>query len=84
MSADTSDLSKVDSAVSGVGEDAKAQPGKKRTSSSYPGVMNINDLGKLPFAYLYSHAVDPSLVKTSVSISIPALINADMFSTRER
>ena len=48
MSADTSDLSKVDSAVSGVGEDAKAQAGKKRTSSSYPGVMNINDLGKLP------------------------------------
>lgn len=48
MSADTSDLSKVDSAVSGVGEDAKAQAGKKRTSSSYPGVMNINDLGKSP------------------------------------
>lgn len=47
MSADTSDLSKVDSAVSGVGEDAKAQAGKKRTSSSYPGVMNINDLGKI-------------------------------------
>lgn len=44
MSADTTDLSKVDSAVSGLGEDAKAQAGKKRTSSSYPGVMNINDL----------------------------------------
>lgn len=43
MSADTSDLTKVDSAVSGV----SGQPGEKKTrkSSSYPGVFNINDLG---------------------------------------
>jgi hypothetical protein len=46
--AGTENLSKVDSAISGVGEGAKPDPGKKRTSSSYPGVMNINDLGELP------------------------------------
>jgi hypothetical protein len=42
MSADTSDLTKVDSAVAGLGEGKK-----RRTTSSAPGVMNINDLGKL-------------------------------------
>jgi len=42
MSADTSDISKVDSPASGVGGEA----GKKRTSSSAPGVMNIADLEK--------------------------------------
>ncbi|ETN36264.1 uncharacterized protein HMPREF1541_08541 [Cyphellophora europaea CBS 101466] len=39
MSADTSDLKKVDSAVAGL--DAGK---KRRTTSSAPGVMNINDL----------------------------------------
>ncbi|RMZ79097.1 hypothetical protein DV738_g3438, partial [Chaetothyriales sp. CBS 135597] len=39
MSAETSDLTKVDSAVAGVGEERK-----RRTTSSAPGVMNINDL----------------------------------------
>lgn len=39
MSADTSDLSKVDSAIAGLEEKKK-----RRTTSSAPGVMNINEL----------------------------------------
>lgn len=39
MSADTSDLSKVESPT-----DTKTKA-KERKSSSYPGVFNINDLG---------------------------------------
>jgi len=49
MSADTSDMSKVDSAASGLSsspKDTKSEPAKKRTSSSAPGVMNITDLEK--------------------------------------
>ena len=49
MSADTSDLSKVDSAVSGLSSsptNTKTVPKAARKSSSAPGVMNINDLGK--------------------------------------
>jgi len=49
MSADTSDLSKVDSGVAGLSSsptDKKDAPGKKRMSSSNPGVMNIADLEK--------------------------------------
>ena len=49
MSADTSDLTKVDSAVSGLSSsptDKKSVPRAARKSSSAPGVMNINDLGK--------------------------------------
>jgi hypothetical protein len=48
MSADTSDLTKVDSAIAGVSDDhpKDAHPTKRRTTSSAPGVMNINDLGK--------------------------------------
>lgn len=49
MSADTSDLTKVDSAVSGLSSsptDAKGAT-RQRKSSSYPGVFNINDLGTL-------------------------------------
>jgi hypothetical protein len=84
MSADTSDLSKVDSAVSGVGEDAKAQPGKKRTSSSYPGVMNILDLGRLPFTLPCGYIVDHSLVTHSASNPFHALTNADISPIRER
>ena len=52
MSADTQEISKVDSAVGGLSsspKDAKAEQEKKRrTTSSAPGVMNINDLGELP------------------------------------
>lgn len=49
MSADTSDLTKVDSAVSGLSSsptDTKPAAKGARKSSSYPGVFNINDLGK--------------------------------------
>jgi len=49
MSADTSDLTKVDSAIAGVdGPPAKdgAKETKRRTTSSAPGVMNLNDLEK--------------------------------------
>jgi len=49
MSADTSDLTKVDSAVSGLSSsptDTKAVPRAARKSSSAPGVFNINDLEK--------------------------------------
>ena len=46
MSADTQDL-KVDSAADGAaGKDAKSEQKKERKSSSYPGVMNIADLGE--------------------------------------
>ncbi|OAP54403.1 hypothetical protein AYL99_11504 [Fonsecaea erecta] len=48
MSADTSDLTKVDSAIAvddGAPKDA-AKETKRRTTSSAPGVMNINDLEK--------------------------------------
>ena len=49
MSADTSDLSKVDSAVGGV-DDASppkgADAGKRRLTSSAPGVMKLAELGK--------------------------------------
>lgn len=48
MAADAQEISKVDSAVSGLSsspKDGKHVPAKKRTSSSAPGVMNINDLG---------------------------------------
>ncbi|KIX95424.1 uncharacterized protein Z520_08941 [Fonsecaea multimorphosa CBS 102226] len=48
MSADTSDLTKVDSAIAV--DDATPKDGpketKRRTTSSAPGVMNINDLEK--------------------------------------
>jgi hypothetical protein len=50
MSADTSDLTKVDSAIAGVDTTAAkdgAKETKRRTTSSAPGVMNINDLGTL-------------------------------------
>ncbi|KIX04892.1 uncharacterized protein Z518_05763 [Rhinocladiella mackenziei CBS 650.93] len=48
MSADTSDLAKVDSAIGGMaGSPTKdAKETKRRTTSSAPGVMNINDLEK--------------------------------------
>lgn len=49
MSADTSDLTKTDSAVSGLSSsptDTKSAAKGARKSSSYPGVFNINDLGK--------------------------------------
>ncbi|ETI22129.1 hypothetical protein G647_06201 [Cladophialophora carrionii CBS 160.54] len=49
MSADTSDLTKVDSAIAGVDSTAAkdgAKETKRRTTSSAPGVMNINDLEK--------------------------------------
>ena len=49
MSADTSDLSKVDSAIAGVDADpvkAGAKDAKRRTTSSAPGVMNIAELGE--------------------------------------
>jgi hypothetical protein len=48
MAADAQEISKVDSAVSGIStspKDDKHVPAKKRTSSSATGVMNINDLG---------------------------------------
>lgn len=46
MSADTSDLTKVDSAVGGVGEVTKPAGAGARTrkSSSYPGVKNVSEL----------------------------------------
>lgn len=46
MSADTSDLTKVDSAIGGIsGSPPKEGATKRRTTSSAPGVYNINDLG---------------------------------------
>lgn len=48
MSADTSDLTKVDSGIGGVsGSPPKdgAKDTKRRTTSSAPGVFNILDLG---------------------------------------
>lgn len=45
MSADTSDLTKVDSAVSGLSSSPTETKKPARKSSSAPGVMNINDLG---------------------------------------
>ena len=55
MAADTSELSKVDSAIDGVPgspvEDKK--PGHRRTSSSVAGVFNILDLG-IPSFDIYS------------------------------
>lgn len=47
MSADTAELTKVDSAVSGVPASPTEEKkiGHRRTSSSVPGVYNINDLG---------------------------------------
>jgi hypothetical protein len=50
MASDAQEISKVDSAVSGLSsspKDEKQAPAKRRTTSSAPGVMNINDLGKL-------------------------------------
>lgn len=52
MSADTSDLTKVDSAIAGVDttaakDGAKESLSKRRTTSSAPGVMNISELGKI-------------------------------------
>jgi hypothetical protein len=43
----TEPLSKVDSAVQGLSSSPKdtAKEGKRRASSSVPGVFNINDLG---------------------------------------
>ncbi|KAK5457014.1 hypothetical protein LTS15_004794 [Exophiala xenobiotica] len=45
MSADTSDLTKVDSAIGGMATSPPKET-KRRTTSSAPGVMNINDLEK--------------------------------------
>lgn len=44
----TSDLSKVDSAISGLSSSPTEEKkfGHRRTSSSVPGVYNINDLGE--------------------------------------
>ena len=51
MAAETSELTKVDSAVSGISSSPteKKHPvgGHRRTSSSVTGVFNINDLGEL-------------------------------------
>ena len=52
MAADAQEISKVDSAVSGLSTDDKHVPAKKRTSSSAAGVMNINDLGMLTIPFL--------------------------------
>ncbi|KAI1616285.1 hypothetical protein EDD37DRAFT_605019 [Exophiala viscosa] len=46
MSADTSDLTKVDSAISGMATSPPKEGTKRRTTSSAPGVMNLNDLEK--------------------------------------
>lgn len=45
MSADTSDLTKVDSAIGGMASSPPKEGTKRRTTSSAPGVMNLNDLG---------------------------------------
>jgi hypothetical protein len=62
MAADAQDLSKVDSAVSGISSSPKEEkgvPAKKRTSSSAPGVMNINDLGMLDSQPVGHHSRPP-------------------------
>ena len=48
MSADTAELTKVDSAVSGLSSSPPTEKkvGHRRASSSAAGVYNINDLGK--------------------------------------
>ncbi|KIW13368.1 hypothetical protein PV08_08556 [Exophiala spinifera] len=45
MSADTSDLTKVDSAIGGMASSPPKET-KRRHTSSAPGVMNLNDLEK--------------------------------------
>ena len=40
-------LTKVDSAVAGLGTSPPQQKGHRRQSSSCPGVFNVNDLGEL-------------------------------------
>ena len=47
MSTDTAELTKVDSAVSGLSSSPPDKKGHRRASSSAAGVFNINDLGKL-------------------------------------
>ena len=47
MSAETSELTKVDSAVSGLSSSPPADKKHRRASSSATGVYNINDLGEL-------------------------------------
>lgn len=48
MSAETADLTKVDSAVSGLSSSpTEEKKGHRRASSSAAGVYNINDLGAL-------------------------------------
>ena len=48
MSADTAELTKVDSAVSGLSSSPPTDKkiGHRRASSSVAGVFNINELGK--------------------------------------
>ena len=75
MSADTSDLKKVDSAIGGV-DDAAVKEGaketKRRTTSSAPGVMNINDLGKLNNVRLWAlHSQAVQRRKEQRSVSLP-------------
>ncbi|KAI4097366.1 MAG: hypothetical protein LQ344_000465 [Seirophora lacunosa] len=52
MSAETSDLTKVDSAVSGLSSSPTEEKkiGHRRASSSAAGVYNINDLGTDPYS----------------------------------
>jgi hypothetical protein len=45
MAADASDIKKVDSAIAGMEEK------KRRTTSSAPGVMNLQELGMIPLTY---------------------------------
>jgi hypothetical protein len=54
MSADAAPtpLSKVDSAVQGLASTPAKEEGKRRASSSVPGVFNIADLGMLPLPFL--------------------------------
>jgi hypothetical protein len=54
MSADTSDLTKVDSAIGGMATSPPKET-KRRTTSSAPGVMNINDLGMLSSGLTVPH-----------------------------
>ena len=44
----TSPLTKVDSAVSGLSSSPPKEKGHRRASSSVTGVWNINELGKFP------------------------------------
>lgn len=77
MSADTAPLTKVDSAVDGLGTSPPKEKGHRRASSSATGVYNIADLGSVILLapvdishdyFQSSHVLMSNIIKAKLTI----------------